>query len=115
MSSLKDQRQIAGSRVEYDGHGRPDWMRAATWGEVIENLFKQSADIDIATVTLEMRPTVSGTVQLTAHARIGTLDGSCPRCHTLSGRPHTEYCSHEGIHHAQWLDTGTGPGAGIDR
>lgn len=97
---LEDTRQLAHSRITITpAHPDPDWQRSQTWSEIIARLFHEHPTIDVTTVRLEMRASVDGrSVQLTAHARIGTLDGSCPRCHTLTGRPHTDYCSERGIH-----------------
>lgn len=97
---LIDRRTIATSRITITpAHPDPDWQRSSTWSEVIAHLFHEHPTVDISTVRLEMRPSVDGySVQLIAHGRIGTIDGSCPRCHTLIGRPHTDYCTERGIH-----------------
>lgn len=100
MSELKDTRTIATARITLvPNHPDPDWQRSNTWGEIISRLFHEHPTIDITTVRLEQRPSVDGySVSYIAHGRINTLDGSCPRCHTLTGRPHTDYCTERGIH-----------------
>jgi len=59
---------------------------------LVARIIQEYPQTDIPSIRLSITPGPDGWPYAAADARLGTITGECPSCHTHDGHPHTDYC-----------------------